>query len=464
MNSPAPLFPGINSEPVPFSGNMPAPTLSGKSSDAAHSIAAFDLANAPPLPMADEKSASNSQLEIVDMAGPSQPKSGKGGMVVALLVLGLGAAGFLAFNAGVIPGFMPPGKTPASSVPQATAAAPEEAAVALTTPSTTLPAQTTTASAEITPQAPSPEAQLEELKRQAIDIVQAWPTSDKAFVVGQRLESKSPSEGGLSPWMAEKLTDDVFQVNFYAPKSAAGKQTVFEFEAHLADKNVVPLNAAAKALLIGRPAKIGKRAKLGKRPRLAKLGKIRIKGKKNRPAKAGAAPVYSPAVEDHLPGMSPEALADQAAIEQRQPTAVKKTPRAAAKSRTARKRAKKMAPKTARQPTPRQDTQPKLPGHSASAESAFPPDPYNSETPTPAPEYPGFPETEAAATPAPAEEQSAAEPALADSGSELPPPVESQETSMLPPPKPAPPQPTPKKSEQKSAADDAKLLDELLQP
>ncbi|MDD5629869.1 MAG: hypothetical protein PHU21_12440, partial [Elusimicrobia bacterium] len=108
----------------------------------------------------------------------------------------------------------------------------------------------------ITPQAPSPGAELDKLKSQAIDLVKNWPSSDKTTLVGQRLEaSAAPGANPALAWMAEKLGEAAFQVNFYGSDPATGKQAVYMFQANLADKTVAPYNndAAAKVLLFGEP-------------------------------------------------------------------------------------------------------------------------------------------------------------------------------------------------------------------
>jgi len=97
----------------------------------------------------------------------------------------------------------------------------------------------------------SPEAQMEELKGQAVALVRSWAINGQGDSVGQRLESSYPPNGNLSPWMAEKLGDDSFQVNFYGAKSAAGKPEAYEFQVNLDAKSVIPINAAAKALVHG---------------------------------------------------------------------------------------------------------------------------------------------------------------------------------------------------------------------
>jgi hypothetical protein len=209
-------------------------------------------------------------------AGPAQPKSGKKGLVLALVCFGLVAGGVLAFQAGLIPGLKRPAR-PAL-------------------PADTTPLPPPTIPAEINPQAISPEAQLEELKHQAIELVKTWPSSDKTTLVGQRLESAAVPGGDPSlSWMAEKLGEGSFQVNFYGSKSAAGKQSIYMFQANLTDKTVAPYNndAAAKALLFGEPA-----ASQGKKVRVKPKQPAQEPSASGLPVRdgeeAGGQPVVSP--------------------------------------------------------------------------------------------------------------------------------------------------------------------------
>lgn len=100
---------------------------------------------------------------------------------------------------------------------------------------------------------PSAEVQLEEMKQQAIELVRSWPSGDGLKTVGQRLEGEVPPSG-LSPWMAEKLAEGLFQVNFYAQNAGSAGGTIHEFQARLAEKQVSALNLAAKAVLEKEPA------------------------------------------------------------------------------------------------------------------------------------------------------------------------------------------------------------------
>lgn len=100
---------------------------------------------------------------------------------------------------------------------------------------------------------PSAEAQMEQMKQQAIELVRSWPSGDGMKTVGQRLEEEAHASG-LSPWMAEKLAEGIFQVNFYAQSAGSTGGTIHEFQARLAEKQVGALNLAAKAILEKEPA------------------------------------------------------------------------------------------------------------------------------------------------------------------------------------------------------------------
>jgi hypothetical protein len=114
---------------------------------------------------------------------------------------------------------------------------------------------------ESIPKTPSPEELAEQAKKEAIDLVRNWPIEGGLKTVGQVLESESPQAGGLPPWMAEKIQDDMYQVNFYA-KSPAGTKT-YEFEASMGDKKVLAHNEPAAGLLT--PSKPKKKGKGGKK-------------------------------------------------------------------------------------------------------------------------------------------------------------------------------------------------------
>ncbi|MBI3554496.1 MAG: hypothetical protein HY077_18535 [Elusimicrobia bacterium] len=121
--------------------------------------------------------------------------------------------------------------------------------------------------------APSPEELAEQQKKEAVELVRAWPVPGGLQTVSQVLENGAPAEGGLSPWMAEKIRDEVYQVNFYS-KSARGAKT-YEFQASLSDKKVLAHNEPAAALLTPESEKTGRK------PKSSKNKSPRIKSKRD---------------------------------------------------------------------------------------------------------------------------------------------------------------------------------------
>ncbi len=225
---------------------------------------AFDLGGSslPPaaaaLPTAGILAGTAPQPFVDAAPAPEKPKAGKKGLfaMLAVLVMGAGAA---SFYLGLIPGSKKARSASEAPLP--------------------MPA---TPPAEIVPEAPSPAALLEAAKQEAIGMVRAWPIADTMKTVGQVLESPAAAPGGLTPWMAEKLPkgDDVFQVNFYAPKAPGVKnQATYEFEVHLADRQVTPLSADAAALLQPKPP-----APAPKAPR-----KVKVRAKENPPIQSSGA-------------------------------------------------------------------------------------------------------------------------------------------------------------------------------
>ena len=213
--APPPFFLGA---PAPAPEPMESPAAAFPGVDAAASPA--EAPEAPPIEPAPA---------IAPPPAPARPKARIKSVVLVALGSGFVAAGVIAFYAGLIP---IPGhrRTPQSRAP-----------VSDTSPT---PA----------PPPPSPEAQMEELKGQAVALVRSWPIEGQGDIVGHRLESSYPKNGNLSPWMAEKLGDDSFQVNFYGAKSSAGKPEAYEFQVNLGANSVTPINAAAKALVHGSAA------------------------------------------------------------------------------------------------------------------------------------------------------------------------------------------------------------------
>jgi hypothetical protein len=275
---PAPLFLG---QPQPAE---PAPVLPCEEAPAKLAPPSLLPSLAPGSPTPSPAGPETKPVIADIAAGPDKPKSGKKGLALALVFFGLFAGGVLAFQAGLIPGLKRQPRRPN---------------LAATTP---LPPPPPQAPVEAPAQTPSPEAQLDELKHQAIDLVKNWPSSDKAILLGQRLEASAPGGDPAVSWMAEKLGDNLFQVNFYGGKSATGKQTVYMFQADLGGKAVSPYNddAAAKLILFGEPP-------------APKVSKLRVKPRRRAAAKKPApAPESGAAQQTNAPADAAAAAPDKA--------------------------------------------------------------------------------------------------------------------------------------------------------
>lgn len=164
---------------------------------------------------------------------PEKPKSNKSRFALAALALTL-----LAFGGAYFTGVLSPvAKMEQEPAPEETLPPPQPA-------ETPMPAAAQASPASL-------EAQQEELKQAALGLVKGWPSASGNQTLSQELEGAMPS-AGLSPWMAEKVKDDVYQVNFYPKAGADGRQIVYEFEARLNDKRVSARNDFAQALLSGK--------------------------------------------------------------------------------------------------------------------------------------------------------------------------------------------------------------------
>ena len=163
-----------------------------------------------------------------------------------------------------------------------------------------------------TPKQLTPEELAEQQKHDAIDLVKGWPLPDGGSV-GAKLETGAPQPSGAPPWMADKGKTGIFQVNFYAPKTADAAAQTYEFEVSLADKKVAAHNATAAALLSGRPA-----VAQGKKSGKSRTAKPKIKPKPD-------ASEDKPMLEDLL-NISEEptsAKPQQVSAKSRKPKAVK---------------------------------------------------------------------------------------------------------------------------------------------
>ena len=90
-----------------------------------------------------------------------------------------------------------------------------------------------------------------DLSQTAVDLVKEYKIPGSELLLGQRLEKAYPQNGGLSPWMVEKLGDEKYQVNFYY-----GTRPLYVFLVQPKSQIVQGVNSAAVALLNGAPLKI----------------------------------------------------------------------------------------------------------------------------------------------------------------------------------------------------------------
>lgn len=223
----------------------------------------------------------------VDAVLPPTPAPSRKKALVIGLLLGIAALAGLAFYSGMVPGFS--ARQPAADI---ATPAPMPAPV----------------------EAPAPEPPPDE-RQTAIDFAKQWSVKNGS-TLGQVLETLSPSNGNLSPWMAEPLSSGRVQVNYFARGSAPGSPTVaYEFEVDLTAKNVSGRNTAAKAVIAGKavppPA-----------PKKPKSVKVKAKPAAPKPEESldsllgepGAAPTSAPApapeAKEETP---PEAPAEPAA-------------------------------------------------------------------------------------------------------------------------------------------------------
>lgn len=174
---------------------------------------------APPPPSPASPSGATTQ-------SPAAPPKGKG----KLVLVAVAAAALLGGGAYVFLG--KPAKAPEEKVP------------AVPMDQTPLPPPPPPE-----PAGPTPEQLEEQVKAGAVDFLRQWPAG-AGGTVASALEGPMPPQGGLSPWMAEKIRDGVYQVNFYPSKSEKNPNPrPIEFEVDLGAKTLKGKNAAAVELL-----------------------------------------------------------------------------------------------------------------------------------------------------------------------------------------------------------------------
>lgn len=207
--------------PMPsFEATAPVPAT-----DAPAGMIAFD----PLVPQPVEAEPSPADAGAMDAVIAPPPTPSRKKALVMGGVLGIAALASLAYFSG-----KPPIPEPAKSKP-----APD-----LSTPAP-MPAPVET---------PAPAEPAPDERQAAIDFAKQWSLKS-GITLGQSLETLSPSNGNLSPWMAEPLSSGRVQVNYFARGSAPGAPTVaYEFEVDLTAKSVSGRNAAAKSVIAGKAA------------------------------------------------------------------------------------------------------------------------------------------------------------------------------------------------------------------
>jgi uncharacterized protein YoxC len=248
----------LPSDPAPDfilpTGNVPDPNLSSSPSPAIDanqpaSLGGDSLLGSPismgaaTEPQAETGASDSSSLfesssepEVAPAKAPK--KSKKGSWLFILIVLG-GALFALAYVLGLIPGleFSKP-KPAAPSRPLSSS----RSALGLSMPKPAPPAA----------QSSLPPEQEKAFKDSAIEMVQNWPIPSSGKTISQALGVPRSPLGDLSPWSAEKIKDNLYQVNYQTPPAMNGMQKSYEFQADLSLHQVVGQNQLALDLLSGK--------------------------------------------------------------------------------------------------------------------------------------------------------------------------------------------------------------------
>jgi hypothetical protein len=212
---------------------------------------------------ADSSSLFESPSEVAEAPAKAQKKPKKGAWFLILIVAG-GALFALAYVLGLIPGLELAKPKPAA----------QRLPLVSSPPSLPMPKQS-----PIAAPAPLPPEQETAFKDSAIQMVQNWPLSSGGKTVSQALRATNGPLGDLSPWSAEKIKDNLYQVNYQTSPSMNGTRKYYEFQADLSLHKVVGQNQAAVNLLSGKSQFHPVKKKLVKRRFLAKK-KIRAIQKK----------------------------------------------------------------------------------------------------------------------------------------------------------------------------------------
>ncbi len=216
--------------------------------------------SAPP----DSSSLGGFPSESTEAPVKAQKKSRKGVWVLIFALAG-GVLFALAYVLGLIPGLeLSKPKSVALSLPLASSAA-----SSLSMPNQSPVAAQASASSP-TP-APLPPDQDQSFKDSAIKLVQNWPISLGGKTISEALGATASGPlGDLSPWSAEKIKDNLYQVNYQTPPAMNGTQKSYEFQADLSLQKVVGQNQAALDLLSGKSQVPLVKRKLAKKRPLAK--------------------------------------------------------------------------------------------------------------------------------------------------------------------------------------------------
>lgn len=307
--APDPAFP-VNAPLPSFDATLPVPPSAAEPAAPAPdvNVAPSGMVSFDPLSSPAESVPAPEPAGVVDVAASAPPPPKKKKALLLGGILGLAALAGLAFFSGKVPGMNK--RTPA---PDLSTPAPMPAPVE---------------------PPPTPEPAPDE-RQTAIDFAKQW-TMKSGGTLGQALETLSPANGNLSPWMAEPLSSGRVQVNYFARGSAPGSPTVaYEFEVDLTAHSVVGRNAAAKSVIAGKAAP----PPAPKKPKAVKV--------KAKPA-APAQPMQEESLDSLLgaPGSAPAAQPTEPAVKPEDPE-----PEAAPKpvKNTHAKRAAKAAPKAAQE-------------------------------------------------------------------------------------------------------------------
>lgn len=241
--------PGLASSPTAPMEMSQSPALESSFLDPTASVGAGIPAEPTSL---GSPSIPESPSELAE-APAKAPKKSKKGVWILILIVACGVLFALAYVLGLVPGLeLSKPKSVARNLPVSSPAA----------PSLSMPKQL-----PITPAtpAPLPPEQEKTFKDSAIKLVQNWPISVGGETISQALGATDIPSGDLSPWSAEKIKDNLYQVDYQTPPAMNGEQKSYEFQADLSLQKVVGQNQAALDLLSGKSQFPSAKKKLAKK-------------------------------------------------------------------------------------------------------------------------------------------------------------------------------------------------------